>query len=339
MATLKLSYVQAFKDRHGTQRFYYRRDGQRFPLPGRPGEDAFMWAYAAAAAVFERTPEIKASAPAAGTFDALCVAYYRSPAFTLMRPSSKRTYRLILDKWRGEHGRKRVSHLRRADVVAHVAAAVEASGPHAANSLLSKLKVLLRFAVENGWRRDDPASTVRKVRAKSEGFATWTEGDITAFETKWPQGTRQRLALALLLYTGQRRGDVVQMGRQHVTGDAIRVVQQKTGARLLIPMHAKLREAIDATPKGNLTFLMTEYGKPFSSAGFGNVFREWCDDAGLKGLSAHGLRKAAARRLAEAGCSASQIASVTGHKTLGEVTRYTAAADQAQLARDAISRI
>lgn len=339
MATLKLSYVQAFKDRHGVQRYYYRRDGQRFPLPGNPGEDAFMSAYAGAAALFERAPTMQSHAPAAGTFDALCVAYYRSPAFTLMRPASKRTYRLILDKWRGEHGRKRVSHLRRTDVVAHVAAAVEASGPHAANSLLSKLKVLLRFAVENGWRRDDPASTVRKVRAKSEGFATWTESDIAAFETKWPQGTRQRLALALLLYTGQRRGDVVQMGRQHVTGDAIRVVQQKTGARLLIPMHAKLREAIDATPKDNLTFLITEYGKPFSAAGFGNVFREWCDDAGLKGLSAHGLRKAAARRLAEAGCSASQIASVTGHKTLGEVTRYTAAADQAQMARDAMSRL
>jgi integrase len=124
-----------------------------------------------------------------------------------------------------------------------------------------------------------------------------------------------------------------------VTGDSIRVVQGKTGARLLIPMHAKLREAIDATPKDNLTFLMTAFGKPFSAAGFGNVFREWCDEAGLKVLSAHGLRKAAARRLAEAGCTASQIASVTGHKTLGEVTRYTAAADQAQMARDAVERL
>lgn len=339
MTTLKLAYVQSFKDRHGTQRYYYRREGQRFPLPGRPGEDAFMSAYGAAAAVFERAPTIQSNAPAAGTFDALCVAYYRSPAFLLMRPSSRRTYRLILDKWRGEHGRKRVTHLRRSDLVAHVTASVEASGPHAANSLLSKLKVLTRFAVENGWRRDDPASTVRKVRAKSEGFTTWTEEDIAAFEACWPKGTRQYLALSLLLYTGQRRGDVVAMGRQHVTGDSIRVVQQKTGARLLIPMHVKLRDAIDNTPKDNLTFLMTEFGKPFSAAGFGNIFREWCDKAGLGSLSAHGLRKAAARRLAEAGCSASQIASVTGHKTLAEVARYTAAADQARLARDAVDKL
>ena len=339
MATIKLAYIQAFKDRHGVQRYYYRREGHRFPLPGRPGEDAFMTAYAVASAGYDNAPTLRSTTPAAGTFDALCVAYYRSPAFTLMRPASKRTYRLILDKWRGEHGRKRVSHLRRSDVVGFVATSVEASGPHAANSLLSKLKVLLRFAVENGWRRDDPAATVRKVRAKSEGFVSWTEEDIAAFEKRWPQGSRERLALSLLLYTGQRRGDVVQMGRQHVTGNAIRVVQGKTGARLLIPMHAKLRDAIDATPKNNLTFLMTEFGKPFSAAGFGNVFREWCDDAGLKGLSAHGLRKAAARRLAEADCTASQIASITGHKTLSEVTRYTAAADQEKMARDAMDKL
>ena len=124
-----------------------------------------------------------------------------------------------------------------------------------------------------------------------------------------------------------------------VTGDSIRVVQGKTSARLLIPMHAKLREAIDATPKDNLTFLMTAFGRPFGAPGFGNVFREWCNKAGLRDLSAHGLRKAAARRLAEGGCTASQIAAVTGHKTLGEVTRYTAAADQARMARDAMDRM
>ncbi|MFX6357469.1 tyrosine-type recombinase/integrase, partial [Acinetobacter baumannii] len=53
---------------------------------------------------------------------------------------------------------------------------------------------------------------------------------------------------------------------------------------------------------------------------------------------AHGLRKAAARRLAEAGCSASEIAAITGHKTLAEVERYTRAADQERLARQAIQR-
>lgn len=169
---------------------------------------------------------------------------------------------------------------------------------------------------------------------------TWTEEDIAAFEKHWASGTRERLALALLLYTGQRRGDVVRMGRQHMSGDTIRVVQSKTGARLVIPLHPKLRIEIDASANTNhLTFLVTNWGRPFSAAGFGNWFRDVCDDAKLTGRSAHGLRKAAARRLAEAGCSVLQIQAITGHKTLAEVTRYTAAADQERMARDAIKRM
>lgn len=119
------------------------------------------------------------------------------------------------------------------------------------------------------------------------------------------------------------------MGRQHVSGDTIRVVQNKTGASLVIPMHAKLRAEINASANTNhLTFILTAWGRPFTPAGFGNWFRDTCNAAGLKTLSAHGLRKAAARRLAEAGASASQIGSITGHKTLKEVSRYTAAANQ-----------
>lgn len=338
MATLKLQYVDVYRDRHGKARCYYRRDGLRIALP-LPGESGFIQAYEDASARLARAPTIQSKAPASGTFDALCVSYYNSPAFMGLQPGTRATYRQIIDRWREEHGNKRVAHLRRTDILAHMSARAEASGPHSANNLLAKLKILCRFAVENEWRRDDPAASVRNMRAKSEGFKAWTEEDIAAFVAHWPKGTRPYLALVLLLYTGQRRGDVVKMGRQHVSGQTIRVVQQKTGARLIIPLHATLRAAIDRTPKANLTFLMTEYGKPFSGAGFGNLFRDWCADAGLKGLSAHGLRKAAARRLAEAGCGALQIAAVTGHKTLSELQVYTAAADQERMARDAMKRI
>lgn len=201
------------------------------------------------------------------------------------------------------------------------------------------LQILCRFAVDNEWRRDDPTIGIRPLRAKVEGFVSWSEEDIAAFETRWAVGTRQRLAMALLLYTGQRRSDVVGMGRQHVTGDAIRVVQSKTGAALVIPMHRELREVLKDTPRTNLTFLITNLGEPFTAAGFGNWFRDACDGAGLKGRSAHGLRKAAARRLAEAGCSALQIGAITGHKTLKEISRYTAAADQERMARDAFDKL
>ncbi|MGE0829331.1 MAG: tyrosine-type recombinase/integrase [Hyphomonadaceae bacterium] len=172
-----------------------------------------------------------------------------------------------------------------------------------------------------------------------KGFTAWSESDIEAFEARWPADTRERLAMALMLYTGQRRGDIVRMGRQHVSGDTIRVTQNKTGASLIIPMHPKLRAIINDLPRDDLTFLRTAWGKPFVSTGFGNWFRDACDAAGLKDRSAHGLRKAAARRLAEAGCTALQIGAITGHVTLKEIARYTAAADQERMARDAMDKL
>jgi integrase len=123
------------------------------------------------------------------------------------------------------------------------------------------------------------------------------------------------------------------MGKQYIRNGRIQVVQQKTGASLAIKIHPDLITVLDATPSEHLTFLTTACGQPFSPAGFGNWFRQACDEAGLyKGCSVHGLRKAACRRLAEAGCSANVIAAISGHRTLKEVSRYTNAADQERLA-------
>ncbi len=130
------------------------------------------------------------------------------------------------------------------------------------------------------------------------------------------------------------------MGRQHVRGGLISVKQQKTGTALWIPIHRDLQTILDASPAANLTFLVTAGGKPFSAAGFGNWFGDCCREAGMSvGFNAHGLRKAAARRLAEAGCTSKQIMAITGHRSLAEVERYTLAAEQVLLARQAIGRI
>jgi integrase len=141
--------------------------------------------------------------------------------------------------------------------------------------------------------------------------------------------------------TAQRRSDVVAMGKQHVRNGIVQVRQQKTGTMVPIPIHPDLQAVLDATPTvGVKTFLVTAYGEPFTAAGFGGWFRERCDEAGLpQRCSAHGLRKAACRRLAEAGCSANVIASISGHTTLREVERYTKAADQARLARMGMAAI
>ena len=128
------------------------------------------------------------------------------------------------------------------------------------------------------------------------------------------------------------------MGTQHIRGDLIAVRQAKTGTALLIPIHPDLAEALALLPKEHLTFVVTEFGAPFMAHGFGQWMREQCDLAGLPQCSAHGLRKAAATRLAEAGCSASEIQAITGHRSLSEVQRYVTTADQVRLARQAMAK-
>jgi integrase len=203
------------------------------------------------------------------------------------------------------------------------------------------LRILMKFAVDEELRPDDPTVGIKPVTSKTEGFHSWSEEEIAAFEKAHPMGTRARLAFALLLYTGQRRSDVIKMGRQHLRAERITVRQQKTGVQLEIPVHPELARVIAATPSDNLTFLVTKAhranrSKPFTAAGFGNWFRGMCNDADLPHCSAHGLRKAVARRLAEAGCSEHVIAAITGHRSLQEVRRYTASASQVLLAQQAI---
>jgi integrase len=198
----------------------------------------------------------------------------------------------------------------------------------------------MQFAVADGMRRDDPTVGVRGVKIRTGGFHSWSEDEIAAFEARHPIGTRAWLAFALLLFTAQRRSDVVRMGRQHVRDGVLTMRQQKTGMVIDVPLHPELRAILDATANGNLTFLVAALGKPFSPAGFTNWFRERCDEAGLpRGCSPHGLRKAASRRLAEHGCTAHEIMAITGHTTLKEVSRYTAAIRRKHLAARAMSKI
>ncbi|MCT8999112.1 tyrosine-type recombinase/integrase [Chelativorans intermedius] len=330
-------YVSEFSDRHGKMRVRFRRKGQAdYYFKALPWTDEFMQEYRACLdgkAAPAVAPGAARTRP--GTISALIVAYYGSPEFNGLADSTKATYRGILERFRAKHGDKRVAALERKHIKAIIGAM--ADRPAAANNLLDRLKALMALAVDIGMRKDDPTIRLRGYSTKGDGFHTWTEDEIAQFERRHPPGTKPRLALALMLYTGQRRSDVVVMGRQHLDGDTIKVSQQKTRAKLRIPLHPQLREIIKATPVENMTFLTTAFGKPFTPAGFGNWFRDRCDEAGLPHCSAHGLRKAAARRLAEAGCTNQQIKAITGHKTDKEVSRYTAAADQSRLATEAMA--
>ena len=216
--------------------------------------------------------------------------------------------------------------------------ALKSETPGAANDLLKKIRTLIKFAIDTGWRTDDP--TLRIKTFPEHEFHTWSEDEIAQYEKRWPVGSRERTAFALHLYTGQRRSDVVRMAWTDITANAINVVQAKTGVRLTIPLHPNLHAALRAWPRKNLVMLTTAFDKPFSPAGYGNMMADSIASAGLpERCVLHGLRKAAARRLAEAGCSEKEIAAVTGHTTLKEVARYTRAADQKRLAAGAVAKL
>jgi integrase len=239
---------------------------------------------------------------------------------------------------RGAHGSKPVRMLDPAGVRALMAEKV--GKPGAANNRLRVLRHLAAHAVEARFVLLDFTAGVKRVRGQPAiGFHTWTEPEIAAFEARWPTGSTPRLALALLLCTGSRRSDAVTLGRQHLRAGRLHIRQAKTGAEVQIPVMPALAAELDHVPAGRLVFLATARGVPFTSNGFANSFKDWARSAGLDHWTTHGGRKACARRLAEAGASAMEIAAVTGHSSLREVERYTAAANRGRLADAAMARI
>jgi integrase len=335
---VRLKYIHRYTDRHGHVRHYLRRHGEKkVPLPGAPGSPEFIAAYQQAMANPTQVPVKALATP--GSVNAASIAWYASSGFTGLRASTQIVYRRILDGFRADYGTKPLALLH----PQHIEAIVEkrAATPAAANHLLRVLRLMMRHAVAKKMLKADPTRDVARLKLRNQGIYSWTDAEIEQFEGRWPIGSKPRLAFELLLYTAQRRSDVVRMGRQHLRpGGLIYVRQVKTGKELEIPIHSYLQACIDAVPADNMTFLLTYAGRPFTPNGFYNAFTRWVEAAGLPaGRSPHGLRKAQARRLAEAGCSAHEIASITGHETLAEVQRYTKAADQRRMATSAMARV
>lgn len=340
MTLLNLRYVQRFEDRHGKIRHYFRRPGaKRVTLPGQPGSPEFLAAYQAAigAEVVPQARAIGVDRVKPGSMAALIVSYYTSPQFKNLKAITQRTYRNILERFRLEHGHKSLAGLRKDHVEALLADMTQSSGIN----LRKVLKLITAHAVDIGMRADDPLAVMKKAVRATTGFRAWEEAHISAYEDRWAVGSRERLALDLLLYVGCRRADLVGLGRQMVRDGVLTYTPSKdrTKTPLHIPVHPNLKASLDAAPKDQMTFLQTQYGAPFSPAGFTNWFVESAKAAGLTGLTPHGLRKACCRRLAEAGCSANEIMAITGHKNVSEVTTYTKAADQKKLAQNAMKRV
>jgi integrase len=329
-------YLCSDVDRQGNKRWRLRAPGKSTAtIKGAYGSPEFAANYRAAMEGESVNVPVGTNTKH-GTFNALGRSYLRSADFAALAPETQRTRRRMVECFLNKFGSLSVAKMEHR----HVRAIMDdfASKPGTGRNMLSTLRVLLSLAIAEGIRKDNPAVGIKRPKLSKEGWHSWEDHEIEQYEAKHPVGSQARLALAL--YTGQRAGDLIRMGKQHVRDGGINVVQQKTGARVWISMHPDLKAILDATPSDHLLFLISGHGQAYASAkSFGNAMNRWAKEAGLAGCPLHGLRKACARRLAEAGCSALEIMSITGHKTLSEVERYVRAASQKRMSQSAMGKI
>ncbi len=212
----------------------------------------------------------------------------------------------------------------------------------ARNNVVKALSALFAWAIENGLATTNPCAGTKRQKS-GDGFHTWTVDEVRQFEAKFPLGTKARAALHVALFTGLRRQDLITAGRQHIQNGWIVIRPKKTANSsqviVEIPYLDCLAKTIDASPTGDLTWLINEYGRPFTKDGFGNRFRKWCDAAGLPHCSVHGLRKAGATIAAENGATDDQLMAIFGWTTKQQTTLYTRKASRRRLAEEGIKHL
>lgn len=334
---------------------YFRKAGEKdIRMRGTPGSAEWEGLYRRLLAG-ERPYDERPSVGAAGenTFAWLCQQYMASSQFAGLDARTQRVRRGIIEHCMHEpivlDGKLTFGEMPMTRFTAKSVAALRDKKkdlPEAANGRVKAIRAVYTWAclAEVGLAVTNPARDVAYRKSDNpDGHHSWSLDDVERFEARHPVGGKARLALALLLYTAQRRSDVVLLGRGHEVngGTWLHLTQQKNRRNkpvtLDIPIRPELRAILDASPVGDITYLVNEFGRPFTANGFGNWFRKRCDEVEppLRDCSAHGLRKAAAARLADNGATAHEIMAITGHKTMKEVERYTRAASQKLLAASA----
>lgn len=327
--------VHEYTDRHGKARFYLRRPGMpKISLPGLPWSPEFMAAYEAAKSGAWVKPEIGSNRTLPGTVNAALVSYYQSTAFRDgLAESSQKMRRAILERFREQHGDKRIALLHRTALQA----IINKKSPAAQANFRKAMRGFLDHALALDMIKIDPLQGLKLVEIRTDGHHPWELEECAKFEAHHQIGTRSRLAYELLLQAGQSKCDVVRMGRQHVRNGMMSMRRQKTTTPFVVEITPALQAAIDAMPTSDhLTFLITAQGKPFTAAGFGNWFREICNEAGLPPrCTSHGLRKAAATYLAEKGATDHQLMAWFGWSSISQAQVYTKSANRAVMAQGA----
>lgn len=346
----RVKYLHQSVDRHGNVRIYFwRRPGPMLRIRATLYSAEFWTVYHELLSLSSQGGSNRDSrwraSPAAGTFHWLCVKYFESATFRRLDARGQRVRRSILESICREPTKPEAGLLFGDMPLQHIATKSlrivrDRKGDllGAANNRVKALRRLFAWAIEEEHVAQNPARDLLKIKTGNTGHHSWTVEEVARFELCHAIGTKARLALALLLWTGVRRSDVVLLGRQHVQRGWLRFTPKKTkGAPVEIPVLPELQRVIDATPCGDLTFLVNDkFGEPFTANGFGNWFRERCEEAGVPGR-AHGLRKAGAATAAENGATSKQLMAIFGWLTLTEAERYTRAAERKKLAGEAMS--
>lgn len=340
--------VTVSPDRHGKLRARYRKTGEKAvylkTLPDQPGFDAELAAIKGGVRESEERH-------APGTINAWLARYYRSADFAAAGTAdTRKTRRGILEGFRADFGNDQAGDFTFEHIEAILLSKTEkrvndkgreVGGQVAARNLRKQLRRLFAFIEKAKGAETNPVEDAKRVgKARIKGYHPWTEAEIAQYQARHPFGTKARLALEVILWTGQRRGDARLFGPRHLKDGKINYRAAKTGADLWLRVTKDLKRAIDAMPSVGITsYVVTDYGKPFTKEGFGNKMREWCDEAGLPHCSAHGLRHAIARRMAQLRLSDEQMMAVGGWKDSSQVRTYTASVDQEALADGAMVQI
>ena len=334
---IALPYVSPVT-RKGKTYLRYRRDGGRFlvMLKAKPGTAAFDAEYAAAGALYARQVS-RDRVPKASTIAGLIAAYLRSHKFASLRPLTQAGYRGVLDRISEGHGHHLIDRFDQAFVHSVMQAAPK---PHAARDRLAKLRILFRFAVGSGMisaKHADPFQNIDRPRVAPPKRATWSAEHDAKYLAHWTSGEPRR-AMMLLRETMQRSSDVVRMGAEHLRGDVLTIVQQKTGERVDLPVSPALRVAL-APVIDQPTFLTAPNGRPWKASTFGRQFTRWCEAAGIEGMSPHALRRGGATRLIEAGATTAEVAAAGGWRRMSTIEGYVAGRSKERLTRSAFARL
>lgn len=330
-------YVKTYRTANGSDYAYFRPTGKR--LVAKIGTPAFRAEYAAAMAEWEADKAIYAPVkPAKHSFAEIIADYTRSTDYARLAPESKRLYARQMAWLLDRCGHSLVTQMTREHINAMLwNRAQVGAGTH--NIFLAVLRVIIRHAILLGIRPDDPTLKIRSLPMGEH--RTWTPEEIALFNSHYPPETRERLAFALGLFTGQRLGDIAKMTWADLDMQAgtIRVIQEKTGTKLTIPIHADLAEVLAKHRRDGIALVKQADGSRLSKSAFSTAMRKAFRSIGLPSDCVfHGLRKSAAVRLAEVGCTTLEIAAVTGHKSLKEIERYTKGSNQLNLAKAAMGK-